>query len=81
MFEIIFKHILKLFLKIICNRIYKNCQKYMSLEQFCFRSGFGTREASESFIVLMQKCWDQQKMPMYISLAMPAWKKSGSSKL
>lgn len=54
-------HVLKIFLKIIHNRIYKKCEMDMSSEQFGFRDGLGTREALFGFNVLLQKCRDQQK--------------------
>lgn len=54
-------HVLKLFLKIIHNRVYKRCEEGIGDEQFGFRSGLGTREALFGLVVLLQKCRDQQK--------------------
>lgn len=54
-------HTLKLFLKIIHDRIYSKCEATISKNQFGFRNGFGTREALFSIQVLIQNCKDVQK--------------------
>lgn len=54
-------HILKIFLKIIHQRIYKKCEVDISDSQFGFRQGLGTREAIVATQVLVQNCYDQRK--------------------
>lgn len=51
-------HILKLFLKIIHNRIYHRCEESIGRSQFGFRNGFDTWEAMFSTQVLIQRCRD-----------------------
>jgi len=54
-------HTLKVFLKIIHQRIYKKCERDISDSQFGFRQGLGTREALVATQVLVQNCYDQRK--------------------
>lgn len=54
-------HTLKLFLKIIHQRIFKKCEQTISDSQFGFRQGLGTREALVATQVLVQNCYDQRK--------------------
>ncbi|XKL64613.1 hypothetical protein PGB90_004699 [Kerria lacca] len=54
-------HILKIFLKVIHNRIYKKCEEHYGSTQFGFKKGMGTREALFSMKILMQKCYDFQQ--------------------
>lgn len=54
-------HTLKIFLKIIHQRIYKKCEIVISDSQFGFRQGLGTREAIVATQVLVQNCYDQRK--------------------
>ncbi|CAG4984092.1 unnamed protein product [Colias eurytheme] len=54
-------HVLKLFLKVIHNRIYSKCEATLSNTQFGFRSGLGTRDALFGYQVLIQRCWDMNK--------------------
>lgn len=54
-------HTLKIFLKIIQQRIYKKCERDMSDSQFGFRQGLGTRDAIVATQVLVQNCHDQRK--------------------
>lgn len=49
---------LKIFLKIIHNRIYKRCEAVISESQFGFRNGLGTREALFSLQILVERCRD-----------------------
>lgn len=51
-------HLLKLFLKIIHQRIVKICEENISRTQFGFRNAVGTREALFSVQVLVQRCRD-----------------------
>lgn len=51
-------HLLKLFLKIIHQRIFKICEEQMSNTQFGFRNAMGTREAIFSLQVLFQRASD-----------------------
>lgn len=48
-------HVLKLFLKVTYQRIYKKCKQAISDEQFGLRSGFGTREALTNLIICSLK--------------------------
>ena len=52
--------LLKMFLKIIHNRIYQKCEENIGTTQFGFRNGLGTREALFSLKVLCQKCTEMQ---------------------
>lgn len=54
-------HSLKLFLKIIHQRIFRKCEQNISDSQFGFRQGLGTREALVATQVLVQNCHDQRK--------------------
>ena len=54
-------HVLKIFLKIIHNRIYKKCEENISETQFGFRKGLGTRDALFALQILVQRCWDVNK--------------------
>uniref|UniRef100_A0A2A4JBK9 Reverse transcriptase domain-containing protein n=1 Tax=Heliothis virescens TaxID=7102 RepID=A0A2A4JBK9_HELVI len=54
-------HVLKVFLKIIHNRIYKMVEENISNTQFGFRNGFGTRDALFGYQVLLQRCWDMNQ--------------------
>lgn len=54
-------HTLKIFLKIIQQRIYKKCERDISDSQFGFRQGLGTREAIVATQVLVQNCHDQRR--------------------
>ncbi|KAL1447016.1 hypothetical protein WDU94_015647 [Cyamophila willieti] len=51
-------HMLKLFLKIIHKRIYRQCEEQIAPNQFGFVNAVGTREALFSVQVLFQKCRD-----------------------
>ena len=51
-------HVLKLFLKIIHERIYRKLEERIGQSQFGFVSGLGTREALFSVQVLVQRCRD-----------------------
>lgn len=51
-------HTLKLFLKIIHQRIYEKIEKDNSNTQFGFRKGLGTRDALFAYNVLIQRCMD-----------------------
>lgn len=53
--------VLKLFLKVLHNRIRRKCEQDMSDQQMGFRDGLGTREALFALSVLLQKCRDQRK--------------------
>lgn len=54
-------HTLKIFLKIIHQRLYKKCERDISDSQFGFRRGLGTREAVVPTQVLVQNCYDQKR--------------------
>ncbi|CAF4751217.1 unnamed protein product [Pieris macdunnoughi] len=54
-------HVLKLFLKVIHNRIYSKCESTLSCTQFGFRSGLGTRDALFGYQVLIQRCLDMNR--------------------
>ena len=54
-------HTLKLFLKVIHNRIYRKLDSNISDCQFGFRNGVGTREALFAVNVLTQRCLDVNK--------------------
>lgn len=54
-------HALKIFLKILHNRIYKRCEANIKDTQFGFRGGMGTREALFGIRVLVQNCRDVHK--------------------
>lgn len=54
-------HTLKIFLKIIHQRIFRKCERDISDSQFGFRQGLGTREAIVATQVLVQNCYDQRK--------------------
>lgn len=54
-------HTLKIFLKIIHQRIYGKYERDISDTQFGFRRGLGTREALVATQVLVQNCHDQRK--------------------
>ncbi|CAH2090670.1 unnamed protein product [Euphydryas editha] len=58
-------HVLKIFLKVIHNRIYRKVEENISNTQFGFRNGFGTRDALFGYQVLLQRCWDMNR-PVYI---------------
>lgn len=51
-------HTLKLFLKVIHERIYRKLETRITNTQFGFRNGLGTREALFSVQVLIQRCRD-----------------------
>lgn len=51
-------HVLKLFLRVLHNRMYKKLEQHISATQFGFRNGLGTREALFSIQVLIQRCRD-----------------------
>lgn len=51
-------HVLKIFLRIIHQRIYKKIEEHIADSQFGFRKGLGTREALFSIQVLIQRCRD-----------------------
>lgn len=53
--------VLKLFLKVLHNRIRRKCELDISEQQMGFREGLGTREALFALSVLLQKCRDQRK--------------------
>jgi len=55
------RHSLKLFLKIIHQRIFEKCEQNISDPQFGFRQGLGTREPLVATQVLVQSCHDQRK--------------------
>lgn len=52
----LFNHMPKAFLKIIHRRIYSICE--LEETQYCFRGGFGTREAIFALQVLVHRCRD-----------------------
>ena len=54
-------HVLKVFLKIIHQRIYSECEIAMGELQFGFRENMGTREALFCVQILIQNCRDVQK--------------------
>jgi len=54
-------HTLKIFLKVIQNRIKNKCEAILQKTQFGFRSGLGTREAVFCLQVLLQRCLEHQK--------------------
>lgn len=54
-------HTLKLFLRIIHNRIYKKLERELSDTQMGFRQGFGTREALFGLNILAQRCLDMNQ--------------------
>jgi len=54
-------HTLKVFIKIIHNRLYSKCEQSMGKTQFGFKSALGTREALFAIQVLVQNCKDVQK--------------------
>lgn len=54
----IMSHTLKIFLKIIQDRLYRKCKEHLSDTQFGFCNGLGTREALFSIQVLIQRCRD-----------------------
>uniref|UniRef100_A0A8D9BKL9 Reverse transcriptase domain-containing protein n=1 Tax=Cacopsylla melanoneura TaxID=428564 RepID=A0A8D9BKL9_9HEMI len=58
-------HALKIFLRIIHNRIYTKLEAHISNTQFGFRNSLGTREALFSIQVLIQKCRDVEH-PVYL---------------
>lgn len=58
-------HTLKIFLKIIHQRIYRKLEQDISNTQFGFRNAMGTREALFAFNVLAQRCMDVNQ-PMYV---------------
>lgn len=51
-------HVLKLFLKIIHERIYRKLEAQIGDTQFGFRNGMGTREALFALQILIQRCRD-----------------------
>lgn len=51
-------HILKVFLRVIHQRIYNKLEEEISNMQFGFRKGLGTREALYGIQVLIQRCRD-----------------------
>lgn len=54
-------HTLKVFLRIVHNRIKNKCEQDLEETQFGFRNSFGTREALFALNILLQKCRDQRK--------------------
>lgn len=58
-------HALKIFLKIIHQRIFRKLEQDISETQFGFRNAIGTREALFAFNVLTQRCMDVNQ-PMYV---------------
>lgn len=54
-------HTLKIFLRIIHNRIRQKCEEDLEETQFGFRNALGTREALFALNILLQKCRDQRK--------------------
>lgn len=58
-------HTLKIFLKIIHNRIRKKLEDELGDTQFGFRDALGTREALFAFNVLMQRCMDANQ-PVHV---------------
>ncbi|CAG9828392.1 unnamed protein product [Diabrotica balteata] len=52
---------LKIFLRILHNRVRRKCQEYLEDIQFSFRNAMGTREALFALNTLLQKCRDQIK--------------------
>lgn len=54
-------HALKVFLKIIHNRIFRTLERDMSNTQFGFRNGMGTREALFGLNVIAQRCLDMNQ--------------------
>lgn len=54
-------HMLKIFLKIIHNRLFKKCEANMGELQFGFKEAMGTREALFCTQILVQKCNDVKK--------------------
>ena len=54
-------HTLKVFLRILHQRLYKKCEWDISDSQIGFRQGLGTREAIVATQVLVQNCYDQRK--------------------
>ena len=53
--------VMKLFLKVVHQRIYRKCEELLSDTQFGFRGGFGTRDALFAVKVLVQRCRDVNK--------------------
>lgn len=51
-------NIVKVFTKVVHNRIYQKCDLYIDENQFGFRNALGTREAIFSLQVLIQRCRD-----------------------
>ncbi|GJQ75623.1 hypothetical protein Trydic_g17701 [Trypoxylus dichotomus] len=51
-------HILKIFLKIIHRRIFRNAEQYLGRTQFGFRNAMGTREVTFALNMLTQSCRD-----------------------
>lgn len=54
-------HTLKIFLKIIHNRIFRKLEEGMSDTQMGFRKGMGTREALYGISILRQRCLDMNQ--------------------
>lgn len=54
-------HTLKLFLRIIHNRIFRKLEEEISDTQMGFRKGLGTREALFGMNVLLQRCLDMNQ--------------------
>lgn len=54
-------HVLKLFIRIIHQRIYRKIEEKISNTQFGFRCGLGTREALFATQVLVQRCRDMNQ--------------------
>lgn len=58
-------HMLKIFLKIIHDRIHRKWEMALTNTQFDFRNGIGTREALFGVNVLLQRCRDVSKDVYY----------------
>lgn len=58
-------HSLKIFLKIIHQRVFRKLEQDISETQFGFRNAMGTREALFAFNVLTQRCMDMNQ-PVYV---------------
>ncbi|CAG9795225.1 unnamed protein product [Diatraea saccharalis] len=54
-------HLLKIFLKIIHQRVYRKCEEGLSDTMFGFRNGFGTRDALFCIRVLGERCLDMNQ--------------------
>lgn len=54
-------HVLKVFLKVIQQRIRSTCENTLKNTQFGFCKGLGTREAIFCLQILLQRCYEHQK--------------------